>query len=204
MKLFRTCATSLLMLGLLANGAWAQDTLEGLPKVAEWTDLETTAGELPDMIWGNCDTIGADAAGIIVEFDDGSTGSAVYYNLADKWNTDYDTNSGFPGLVVGPLTGILSECTDLHFLYNNNSTLPMAWNACSVPAASNFDLDYGEQNGSNFRASTTGWVSATFQTYCGEPTLQSVPLMTDRGITIAVLLLAMIGFVAIRRRRVST
>lgn len=203
MKTFNRIQLITLMTLMIVGGtAWAQDTLEGLPKVNEWTDLETTADDLPAEVWGNCDDIGADSVGIRVEFDDGTTASAVYSNLADKWNSNNDGPQGFDGLVVGPATGFLASCPELHYLYNDGTTLPMAWNDCSAPAANNFDLDYNEANGSNFRASTSGWVSAHFQTYCGNGLgAQPVPVNSPLGLALAVLALTALGFVALRRHR---
>jgi len=136
--------------------------LDGVPFATSWIDLETGAGELPAAPFGTCDTDGADRVGLQVSFQDGTTASAVYSGVSALWNT-----GDFAGILPDVATGFLATCP-LHFLFNNGTSLPLAWDGCIAPASSNFDLDYSESDGSNFRADTTGWGAATFQTYCGD------------------------------------
>lgn len=178
--------------------AMSQTTLDGLARVAEWTDLETTSNEMPDQIWGSCDATSEDRVGIRIEFENGTTGSATYSGVSGVWNT-----ANFTGINPDSADGVFASCVGLHFLHNNNSTLPMAWEDCDMPFASNFDLDYNEQNGSQFRATTTGWVSAHIQTYCGSgaaptPTV-AVPTMTIYGLALTVLGLLVVTTRRLRR-----
>lgn len=175
--------------------ALSQTELDGLARVAEWTDLESTSDEMPSQIWGSCDATSEDRVGIRVEFENGTSGSATYSGVSGVWNT-----SNFPGINPDSATGVFASCVGLHFLHNNDSNLPMAWEDCDMPFASNFDLDYSEQNGSQFRASTTGWVSARIQTYCGSGTAAApsvaVPTMTFYGLAMTAL-----GLVLVTTRR---
>lgn len=177
--------------------AMSQPTLDGLDRVADWTDLETTSNEMPSQIWGTCDAAGADRIGIRIEFDNGTSGSLTYSGVSGVWNT-----INFPGIIADSADGVFASCAanGLHFLNNNNTTLPMAWDSCGIPFASNFDLDYNAQNGSHFRADTAGWVSARIQTYCGAgaAAAPSVPVPT---MTIYALALTVLGLVLVTTRR---
>lgn len=190
-------AVTALALSLFATPSSAQSTLDGLPRVAQWTDFENQAGELPVNIWGACASQNADRVGIRVDFNNGLTGFATYSGTAGRWNV-----STFPGIDPDSAGGFLASCTGLHFLFDNkNVDLPMAWESCSNAFSSNFDLDADEDNGSNFRASTTGWVSATFQTYCGTFTPPAAVPATSP--LLAILLgagIAALGASALRRR----
>lgn len=188
-------ALALLLSALVPATASAQETLNGLMRVGDWTDFENSAGDMPATVWGNCDELQADAVGIRVDFNDGTSGTATYSNLADKWNTDHDFEEGFPGLIVGPATGFLASCPFLHYLYNDGINLPMAWHDCSMAFAGNFDLDYDESGGSNFRADQAGWVSARFQTYCGQlaVTTSAAPALSTWGLIAATLALGAVG-----------
>lgn len=181
----------------------AQSTLDGMERVADWTDLETSSGDMPAVVWGDCDERRADRIGIRVDFDDGTSATAIYSNVADKWNTSHDVSEGFPGLIVGPATGFLASCPKLHFLFNDGMELPMAWDDCSMAFSSNFDLDYSEDFGSNFRASQSGWISARFQTYCGDAlaTTTGAPAMSSVGLLAVVLALGVVGMRSMRRGR---
>jgi len=186
----------LLVTAFTSLAAMSQTTLDGMNRVAEWTDLETTSNEMPTQIWGTCDATTEDRVGIKVEFNNGTSGTATFSGVSGVWNT-----SGFPGINPDTATGVFASCTGLHFLNNNNSTLPMAWEDCNMPITSNFDLDYSEQNGSHFRADTTGWVSARVQTYCGAgdaPPSTPVPTMSIYGLVLTTLGLLL---VATRRLR---
>lgn len=134
-----------------------------LTLAATWTDFENQSDELPAAPWGDCATQGADRIRIEVAFDGGTTASATYSGVSGLWNT-----GGFAGLEPDEAAGFFADCDGLHYLYANAESLPMAWEACSMAFASNFDLDYDESNGSHFRATETGWVSAEFTTYCGD------------------------------------
>jgi hypothetical protein len=177
--------------------ATSQTTLDGLDRVAEWTDLESTSNEMPAQVWGNCDATSANRVGIKVEFENGTSGTATYSGVSGLWNT-----SNFTGINPDSAAGVFASCVGLHFLNNNNGALPMAWEDCDMPIASNFDLDYVEANGSQFRATTTGWVSARIQTYCGNGDAAApsvpVPTMTFYGLALTVLGLLL---VATRRLR---
>ena len=49
-----------------------------------------------------------------------------------------------------------------------------------MPFSGNFDLDYSNQNGSHFRASTTGWQSAVFKTFSSaEPAATPLSVQVD-------------------------
>lgn len=184
------------MLVMMPLAATAQTTLDGMGRVADWTDLETTSNEMPAQVWGACDTSAADRVGIRVDFNNGTSGAATYSGVSGVWNT-----TNFPGISADSATGVFASCVGLHFLNNDGSTLPMAWEDCNMPFASNFDLDYGEENGSHFRASTTGWVSARIQTYCGDgdaPPAAAAPVPT---LSIYGLALTALGLVLVTARR---
>ncbi len=84
---------SLLLSLLGTGGARAQATLDGLPLVAQWTDFENQAGELPVNIWGQCAARRANRIGIRVDFPggNGTPAFATYSGVADHWNEDEDT-----------------------------------------------------------------------------------------------------------------
>lgn len=202
MKLKLSCFKLMVVLVATFTSATAmsQATLDGMSRVADWTDLENTSNELPSQIWGTCDATSEDRVGISVEFDNGTSGVSTYSGVSGVWNT-----TDFSGIDPDTSTGLFAACTGLHFLVNNNSTLPMAWEDCSMPFAGNFDLDYNEANGSHFRASTPGWVSARIQTYCGGGSATAeeskpVPTMSLYGMILTTLGLLL---VAIRRLRMS-
>lgn len=185
---------------LLALGAFgfahAQTSLDGMPRVAQWTDLENGAGELPVNIWPACASQRANRIGIRVAFSNGTNAFAVYSGVGKLWNT-----SDFSPILPSSGSGFLATC-DLHFLFDDkNVDLPMAFQSCSMAFASNFDLDRNEDFGSNFRADTAGWVQADFQTYCGDPLPPaSVPTAGFWTLLAAGLSLALLGGLALRRR----
>lgn len=158
----RCLTAALITFGSLVGGANGAvlPTLEGMNLSTSWVDLESTAGELPVSPFGTSDIDGADRIGIYVEFDNGLTGSATYSGVSGVWNT-----SNFAGISADTATGFFTSAGDLHFLHNQGASLPLAWVGFSMAYSNNFDLDFNENNGSNFRASTTGWTSATFATY---------------------------------------
>jgi len=152
----------LLFLVLLTAGMTCADLLDGMGSIVTWTDYETQSGDMPGYIWGNSDAQRADKIGLRVDFAGGLSGTVVYSGVSALWNT-----SNFTGLNYDSATGFFTTASGLHFLYNvaKGGTLPMAWSGFSMPFSGNFDLDYSEAYGSNFRASTSGWTSATFTTY---------------------------------------
>jgi len=177
----------------------AQPTLDGMQRIAQWTDLESGAGELPINVWGICSSQRANRVGIRVDFQDGTSGFATYSGVANFWNRgDFGP--------VGSTTagGFFSTCGGLHFLFDNKFvSLPMAWDGCSMAYSGNFDLDAAEDFGSNFRASTSGWVSAAFQTYCSDfQGSVGIPATTPWWQAVAVLALMLLGAIALRARRV--
>jgi hypothetical protein len=134
-----------------------------LALAATWTDTEKGSNEMPAAPWGDCASEGKDRIRIEIAFDGGVTASATYSGVAPHWNT-----GDFTGLEPDEADGFLADCDGLHYLYADGSSLPMAWESCSMEFAGNFDLDYSESNGSHFRADSKGWVSASFTTYCGD------------------------------------
>ncbi|MCK4588003.1 MAG: PEP-CTERM sorting domain-containing protein [Gammaproteobacteria bacterium] len=127
-------------------------TLEGMGIVSQWRDAEATNDDIPFDPWGNSDDLFADRVGIYVEFADGTFGSATYSGItAADWN-QCCADIARPDTITGAFTDAM-----LHGL--NHTSLPMAWAELAFisPYSNNFDLDFNNQNGSNFRASTTGW-----------------------------------------------
>jgi len=152
MKTIVKSLASMLLL-LSTQLAFAVPTsLEGLGLVSQWRDAENTLNDIPNDPWGISDNVFADSVGIYVEFANGIVGSATYVGLdASDWN-QCCAFIATPDTMTGAFTN-----ADLHGL--NHSSLPMAWGQLSIisPFSNNFDLDYNNQNGSNFRASATGW-----------------------------------------------
>jgi Ca2+-binding RTX toxin-like protein len=134
-------------------------SLGGMGMAAQWTDLESGSGELPANIWGNGATSSANRIGMTVTFGNGLTGSVIYNNVSGLWN------SVFNGIAYESATGFFTAAQGLHFLFADNSTLPMAWEDFSMAFSGNFDLDYSDQTGSHFRADVGGWGSAVFRTF---------------------------------------
>ena len=156
---------------LLIVPAWSMPaSLEGLGLVNHWTDFESSSGELPLDVWGSSDIDGADAVGLWVRFENGLEGSVTYSGVSGHWN------SSFGGIAPDTATGFFTGA-QLHFLYNNGASLPMAWESLVMPFSNNFDLDYSEYHGSHFRASVFGWESAEFATYSS-----SVPVTEPGGL----------------------
>lgn len=135
-------------------------TLEGMGLVNQWRDSEFTSNDIPNDPWGNSDNVFANRVGIYVEFANGISGSATYSGVtAAGWN-QCCTNIASPDT----FTGFFSAAAILHGL--NQAQLPMAWTNLTVPGITgNFDLDYSNQSGSNFRASSSGWVYADIALY---------------------------------------
>jgi len=152
--------------------AEAPANLEGMTIVKQWTDYEDKLNEMPDFIWGNHE--GADRIGLYVEFANGVKGSVTYRNLkkSDIWE------KGATSTPIEPdtRTGIFADdrSSPLHYLRNipaslvkkePGNSLPMAWITLWTPFTHNFDLDYLNSNGSQFRARVPGWGYVTITTY---------------------------------------
>jgi Ca2+-binding RTX toxin-like protein len=136
-------------------------TLQGIPLVSQWTDLESGAGELPAQPFGGASAVDAERIGLQVTFADGVTaGYIIYDDVSGLWNM-----ANFTGVAASQATGFFTGAIGLHFLYNNGLNLPMAWEAFAMTYSGNFDLDYNNQFGSHFRASGAGWTSAVFQIF---------------------------------------
>ena len=189
---------SMLCLALLTSTpARAGVMLEGMGMVKQWVDFEDQLNEMPDNIWGTSDTDGADRIGLAVEFENGLSGSVTYSGVSGLWNT-----ANFPGVAADTSTGFFTSASGLHFLFNTPRTtsypdaLPIAWVSFSMPFSGNFDLDYNNFFGSNFRASTTGWGSGTFTTFSSTAAVNAVPEPTSM-----ICFSALIGLVVVNRRR---
>ena len=195
----RLIFASLACFALGTGAAHAQATLDGMPRVAQWTDFENQAGELPVNIWGSCAQQNVDRVGIRVDFNNGVSAFASYSGASGNWNV----NTFTPGLDPDTSGGFLASCTGVHFLYDNKNTdLPMAWESCSNAFSGNFDLDAGESSGSNWRADSGGWVSVNFQTYCGTQGVSvPVPAQSFWSQGAAALALALTGAFVLMRRR---
>jgi hypothetical protein len=141
------------------GGTVSSDSLEGLGRVNQWTDFENQTGELPNKVWGDSDVQLADRVGLKVKFANGLEGSVTYSGIAGRWN------SSWGGTAFDTATGFFTAADGLHYLYNNSSSLPMAWDEFVMPFSNNFDLDYTSYFGSHFRADVAGWQSAEFTTY---------------------------------------
>jgi len=162
-------------------------SLEGMGVVGNWTDFENQMGEMPAHIWGTSDATHENRIGLYVEFNNGLTGSVTYSGVSGLWNT-----ANFTPLAHDTATGFFTTAGGLHFLFNNSTSLPMAWAGLSMPYSGNFDLDYTNINGSHFRATVGGWSSAEFTTYssavvpprpCGPPSAIPTMLLT-RPVTV--------------------
>lgn len=180
-------------------GQSAPIALEGMGSIITWTDYESQANDMPDLIWGNSDTLLADSIGIYVEFENGLTGSATYSGVSGVWNTAY-----FAEIAADTATGFFTGAGGLHFLFNSSradsgfARIPMAWDGFVMPFSSNFDISYENLNNSDFRASTAGWQSATFTTYSSS-VLAPVPVPAALPLFASVLV--GVGFFGWRRKR---
>ena len=167
-------------------------SLDGMGIISQWTDYENQAGDMPANIWGTSDATSEDRIGLHVIFANGLEGSVTYSGVSGLWNT----HSGF-SLAFDNATGFFTAAGGLHHLHNDTWTLPMAWTSFVMPFSNNFDLDYAEYLGSNFRASTAGWGSAVFTTYSSAVSGGRVP----RPSLLGLLGLGLIGIGAARRMR---
>lgn len=170
-------------------------TLEGMGIVGQWTDFENQAGDLPAMPWGNSDTLGADRIGLHVEFAGGLTGTVTYSGVSSLWNSQF-VGSGLP---ADTATGFFTTAERIHFLVNTGVNFPIAWTGFVMLFSNNFDLDYSESNGSNFRASTSGWESAIFTHYSSAGAVSAVPV--PAALPLFGTGLAVLGFIGWRRKR---
>ncbi len=150
----------------------APPRLEGMEKIKQWTDYEDKLNEMPDFIWGHHE--GADRVGLYVEFADGTKGSVTYSGLKKStiWKKGYTNKPIEPDTRTGMFK--VDKTSPLHFIRNipaslvvkqPGSALPMAWITLSTPYTANFDLDYLNSNGSQFRARVPGWGYVTITTY---------------------------------------
>ncbi len=164
-----------LLLVLSSFSFAAPVTLEGMNQIMQWTDYENQSGEMPGFIWGTSDSDNADQIGLYVEFANGLTGSVTYSGVSGLWN-----QSSF-SLAADTATGFFTNASNMHILFNNAPSvnypqaLAIAWESFVMDFSNNFDLDYNEDLGSNFRASVAGWESATFTTYSSTASAVPVP-----------------------------
>jgi hypothetical protein len=157
---------------LVATGAAVAvpASLEGLGLVNQWRDSERTSNDIPADPWGTSDNLFANRVGIFVQFANGLTGSATYSGItASHWNQCCG-NIARPDTFTGAFTNAM-----LHGL--NHVSLPMAWAELSFisPFSNNFDLDFNNQNGSNFRASASGWDFVDIALYSSVAPVVNVP-----------------------------
>lgn len=173
--------------------------LDGLAMVGQWTDYENSANDMPLDPWGTSDTDSADRVGIFVEYANGLTGSASYSGAAGLWN-QCCTTIGAPDT----FSGFFTSSAVLHGLNNTGSGLPMAWTILNNAFTGNFDLDYSESFGSEWRASSAGWGSVEITLYSTSGRSDNVPepsILMILGLGLAGLGLA--GRRGARRRRVA-
>ena len=133
------------------------------PGCVTWRDEESNTNvQLPTDIAPGCT---ADNIYISVSFADGTFSDATYYGISDKWD------SSFNGITPSSASGFLSSCK-LHFLHHKYTDgLPLAWENCEMTYSNNFDLDASVvSQGSNFRASKSGWNYADFKVCCDDLT----------------------------------
>ncbi|WP_246028816.1 PEP-CTERM sorting domain-containing protein [Litorilituus sediminis] len=198
-KMLKAALTSLILsVSTIANAGLIQ--LDGMGSIKEWVDLESTAGEMPEFIWGNSDSLNANKIGLYIELADGRSGSLVYSGVSGLWN------STFANLAPDIATGVFSSSPFLHFLFNTAKTLtypqalPAAWSNATISGVTgNFDLSYYEQVGSNFRADIAGWERATITTYSSAYSPVDVPEPS----TLAILSLGIMGLASRRFKKQS-
>lgn len=139
-------------------------SFDDMSQIVEWRDNEGQRDEMPDYVWGNADSEGANRIGLYVEFADGTTGGISLEGVAPHWNT-HDEGTPFAGVTVRQAFGFFAgyDTAGLHYLYNNAATntfpqaLPIAWrNNPGTPYGSNAELDYNDNHfGSEFRLSNS-------------------------------------------------
>lgn len=192
---FKAICISLLLTSVpMGTASAAPIILDGLGIVGQWTDYENSANDMPLTPWGTSDTDGADRVGIYVEYANGLTGSASYSGASALWN-QCCTNIGAPDT----FSGFFTSSAVLHGLSNTGFGLPMAWTSLSNAFTGNFDLDYSEANGSEWRARTGGWESVEITLYSTSGRSEEVP--TPAALGFLGFGLAGLGFA--RRRRAA-
>jgi hypothetical protein len=153
-------------------------TLEEMGIVGQWTDLETTSGEMPANPWGNSDALHADRVGIYVEYANGLTGSATYSGLTNLWGGCCSINGGLgiaPDTETGFFASVTNNYANLHGIDNQGFILPMAFTALTNQFTNNFDLSYENFGNSTWRASQSGWQSVQITLYSSTAPAAAVP-----------------------------
>lgn len=172
----------------------APTTLDGLGIVGQWTDFEASANDMLSNPWGTSDTDNADRVGIFVEYANGLTGSASYSGAAGLWNQCCTTISG-----PDTFSGFFTSNAILHGLNNTGAGLPMAWTILNNAFSGNFDLDYNESNGSEWRASSGGWESVEITLYSTSGDTVEV----HEPAALAIISLGLVGLCYARRKRAA-
>ena len=144
--------------------------------------------------WGTSDTDNADRVGIYVEYANGLTGSASYSGAAGLWNQCCTTING-----PDTFSGFFTSNAILHGLNNTGAGLPMAWTSLTNAFTNNFDLDYSESFGSEWRANTSGWQSVEITLYSTSGEIAEVA----EPVTIGILGLGLAGIGFTRRKRAA-